>query len=158
MVPSTAGESFLYSKAPKSALGHTQPYIQGYQRSVEVEVLPGGQGDRSMKLTTHVQVVLRLRINCITLGLPYTMCTVTSTWRKDEIWQRSTKHVEGVCNFKLDEVITTRKVYDNHGRVNMLFLFGSKAEYFGTWDTWGHRDGVDDDTSLLGCKFAFHVD
>ena len=46
----------------------------------------------------------------------------------------------------------TRKVYDNHGTVIMLFLFVSK--HFGTWDNCGYRDGVDDDTSLLGCNFT----
>jgi hypothetical protein len=53
---------------------------------------------------------------------------------------------------EMDKVITTRKLYGNHGTVIMLFLFGSK--YLGTLDTCGYRDGVDDDTGLLGYNFT----
>jgi len=57
---------YLYSNSPST---HLLSYIQGYQKNVEVGVLPSGQGDQSMKLTTHVHVVLRLRITCITPGV-----------------------------------------------------------------------------------------
>lgn len=155
MGPSTAGkrEFSLIQSAQISSGAYPALYSTGTRRSGEVGVPPSGQGNQSMKLTPHAHVVLRLRISCVTPGLPYATCTVTSTWRKYEIWRRSAKHVEVVVwNYKLDKDITTWKLYGNHGRVIMLFLFGSK--YLGTLDTCGYRDGVDDDKSLLGYNFT----
>ena len=142
-VPSTARERefSLIQSAQIGSGAYLALYWTGTRRNGEVGVLQSGQGEQSVKLTPHVHVVLRLRISCITPGLPYATCTVTSTWRKDEIWQRSAKHVEVVVwNYKMDKVITTRKEYDNHGTAIVLLLFGSK--YFGTWGTCGYRDGV----------------
>jgi len=57
---------FLFATASRPALGPTQPPIQR-----AAGILPPGQSDRSVKVTTHLYLMMRLRIHGAIPPLPH---------------------------------------------------------------------------------------